>query len=161
MRHEERERDDSSPLLAPEYSYAISLDFLFRPDTPGNLRFPDYPTADSFNFSVKIEGLIWGPPKSSNFGIWGRKWPENRQTCQISNFYYQEMCFHTLSVNITQKTIEIVGIEFWSQRGGRSSNRRPLKTSPPFSLKLHVLLSGRSPIRKKMDSWRESRKYIW
>ena len=28
------------------------------------------------------------------------------------------MCFHTLSVSITQKTIEIVGIEFWSQRGG-------------------------------------------
>ena len=69
-------------------------------------------------FSVKIEGLIWGPPKSSNLGIWGRKWPENRQTCQISNLYHQEMCFHTLSVSITQKTIEIVGIEFWSQRGG-------------------------------------------
>ena len=31
---------------------------------------------------------------------------------------YHEMCFHTLSVSITQKTIEIVGIEFWSQRGG-------------------------------------------
>ena len=28
------------------------------------------------------------------------------------------MCFHTLSVTITQKTIEIVGIEFWSQKGG-------------------------------------------
>ena len=68
-------------------------------------------------FSVKIEGLIWGPPENPNFGIWGRKWPENRQTCQISNLYHQEMCFHTLSVSITQKTIEIVGIKFWSQRG--------------------------------------------
>ena len=31
VRHEERERDDSSPLLAPEYSYAISLDFCSDP----------------------------------------------------------------------------------------------------------------------------------
>ena len=31
VRYEERERDDSSPLLAPKYSYAISLDFCSDP----------------------------------------------------------------------------------------------------------------------------------
>ena len=75
-------------------------------------------------FSVKIECLIWGPPKISNLSIWGQKWAENKQTCLISNVYHQEMCFHTLSVSITQKTIEIVGIEFWTKRwvGGTGSN---------------------------------------
>ena len=69
-------------------------------------------------FTAKIESLTWGPPKSSNLGIRGQKWPENRQTCKIWNLHHEEICFHCLSATVSQKTIKISGIQFWSQRGG-------------------------------------------
>ena len=82
-------------------------------------------------FTAKIESLIWGPPKSSNLGIWGQKWPENRQTCKIWNLHHENICFHCLSATVSQKTIKISGIQFWSQMGGGATARNsdPSKTS--------------------------------
>ena len=59
VRHEERERDDSSPLLAPEYSYAISLDFCSDPIPEATWDFQIIPPQVALIFYLqKFEGKV-------------------------------------------------------------------------------------------------------
>ena len=57
-----------------------------------------------------------------------KKFLENRQTWCWSITYFSSPDIRPIGKKLDHFKVK-------SQRGGRSSNRRPLKTSPPFSLK--------------------------
>ena len=79
VRHEERERDDSSPLLAPEYSYAISLDFCSDPIPQATWDFQIIPLQVALILELLLDLLnnIWVPSISNSGPVQTPGWARN------------------------------------------------------------------------------------